>query len=91
VKASHNALVGLFERVESVLGKLAIYNQLSLTTEMAKVLAKIMAESLCILSIATKEVKRKLSSESFLDMLNPSRLSYSVRNIFQETIRKDGY
>ena len=65
MKASHNALVGLFERVESVLGQLALCTQLSFTTEMVKVLVKIVTEVLCILSIAMKELKRKLSSESF--------------------------
>ena len=65
MKASHNALVGLFERVESVLGQLALCTQLSFTTEMVKVLVKIVTEVLCILSVAMKELKRKLSSESF--------------------------
>ena len=65
MKASHIALVELFERMESVLGQLALRTQLSFTTEMVKVLVKLVTEVLCILSIAIKELKRKLSSESF--------------------------
>ena len=70
MKASHDALVELFERIESFFERLAVYTQISLTTEMVGVLVKIMAEILSILSIATKEVKRKRASESFLSKLH---------------------
>jgi len=66
VRASHEALVELFERIESFFKRLAVYTQISLTTEMVGVLVKIVAEVLSILSIATKEVKRKRASELFL-------------------------
>ena len=54
----------LFEHIESFFKRLGVYNQISLTTEMAEVLVKIVIELLSILSIATKEVKRPLASES---------------------------
>jgi hypothetical protein len=66
VRASHDALVELFQRIESFFRRLAIYTQISLTTEMARVLVKIVTEVLSILSIATKEVKRKRASELVL-------------------------
>ncbi len=66
MRASHEALVELFERIESFFKRLAVYTQISLTTEMVGVLVKIVAEVLSILSIATKEVKRKRASELFL-------------------------
>ncbi|KAH9177910.1 hypothetical protein EDB89DRAFT_2188557 [Lactarius sanguifluus] len=59
VRASHDALVELFEHIENFFMRLGVYTQISLTTEMAGVLVKIMTEVLSILSIATKEVKRK--------------------------------
>ena len=59
-------LVELFERIESFFKRLGTYTHISLTTEMAEVLVKIMSEVLSILSIATKEVNRKRASESFL-------------------------
>ncbi|KAI9429998.1 hypothetical protein H4582DRAFT_1592548 [Lactarius indigo] len=59
VRASHGAIIDLFERVESFFKRLGVYNQISLTTEMAEVLVKIVIELLSILSIATKEVKRR--------------------------------
>ena len=53
----------LFEHIENFFKRLGVYNQISLTTEMAEVLVKIVIELLSILSIATKEVKRPLASE----------------------------
>ncbi|KAI9430056.1 hypothetical protein H4582DRAFT_2064231 [Lactarius indigo] len=58
VRTSYDALVELFERIESFFRRLGVYTQISLTTEMAGVLVKITTEVLSILSIATKEVKR---------------------------------
>ncbi|KAH9017547.1 hypothetical protein EDB84DRAFT_691187 [Lactarius hengduanensis] len=58
-RASHGAIIDLFERVESFFKRLGVYTQVSLTTEMAEVLVKIVIELLSILSIATKEVKRR--------------------------------
>ena len=66
MRTSHDALVELFERIESFFKRLGVYTQVSLTSEMAEVFAKIVAEVLSILSIATKEVKRKRASESYL-------------------------
>jgi hypothetical protein len=77
VKASHDALVELFERIEGFFGRLALYTQVSFTTQMAGVLVKIVTEVLCILSIATKEVKRKRTSELFLhDMLHANHFYF---------------
>ena len=70
MKASHDALVELFERIESFFGRLAIYTQVLLTTEMVGVLVKIVTEILSILSIATKEVTRKRASELLLQHLH---------------------
>ncbi|KAH9033709.1 hypothetical protein EDB83DRAFT_1829530 [Lactarius deliciosus] len=58
-RASHAAIIDLFERIESFFKRLGVYTQTSLTTEMAEVLVKIVIELLSILSIATKEVKRR--------------------------------
>ena len=58
-------MIDLFERVESFFKRLEVYNQISLTTKMAEVLVKIVIELLSILSIATKEVRRRRASELF--------------------------
>ncbi len=63
MNASYDALVELFERLESFFKRLGVYTQISLTTEMTEVFVKIVAEVLSILSIATKEVKRTRASE----------------------------
>lgn len=66
MRASHDAFVGLFERIEKFVKPLGDYAQISLTTEMAEVFVKITAEMLSILSIATREVTRWRASESLL-------------------------
>jgi hypothetical protein len=91
VRASHDALVELFERIESFFKRLGVYTQVSLTAEMAEVFVKIVAEVLSILSIATKEVKRKRASKLLQDILYTGPFSYLIRNLFQETVGSDRY
>ena len=52
---------------------------------------KIVAEVLSILSIATKEVKRKRASEFLQDIRHTLLSSYLIRNLFQETVGTDRY
>ena len=66
MRASHDALVELFERIETFFKPLGDHAQIPLTKEMAEVFMKITAEVLSILSIATKEVGRWQASENSL-------------------------
>ena len=91
MRASHDALLELFERIENFFKRLGVYTQVSMTAEMAEVFVKIAAEVLTILSIATKEVKRKRASEFLRDIRQSLLSSYSIRNLFQETVRTDRY
>ena len=52
---------------------------------------KIVAEVLSILSIATKEVKRKRASKFPRDIRQTLLSAYPIRNIFQETVGTDRY
>jgi hypothetical protein len=70
VRASHSAIIDLFERIESFFKRLEVYTEISLTTKMAEVLVKIVIELLSILSIATKEVRRRRASESEREILH---------------------
>ena len=65
MKASHDALGELFERIDSFFKRLRVHTQISLTGEMKEVFVSIMVEVLSILSIATKEMKRTRASEFF--------------------------
>ena len=56
VMASHDTLVKLFERIQFFLQRLAIYTEMSLTTEMTELLGKIMGELLSILALSTKQM-----------------------------------
>ncbi|KAH8989208.1 hypothetical protein EDB86DRAFT_2831707 [Lactarius hatsudake] len=57
-KASHEALIDLFELVGSFLKRLKIYSGIPLTTEIHEVFGRIMVEILSILALSTKEIER---------------------------------
>jgi hypothetical protein len=92
VRASYDALVELFERIESFFKNFGVYTQISFTLEMAEVVVKIAIEVLSILSIATKEVNRRRSSMWIIIFVlgTYSPLCF-IRNIFWETVRKGRY
>ena len=53
----------IFERIEMFFRRLEIYTQVPPTTEMMDIIVQIMVEVLCILGIATKEIKQSRTSE----------------------------
>ena len=66
VRASQDTLVEIFARIEGYFHRLQIYTAVSATAEMMEIIVKIMVEVLCILGIATKEIKQGRASESFV-------------------------
>ena len=64
-RASHGAIIDLFEYIENKFWPFRGGTQISLNMEMAEVFVRILTELLFILSIATKEVKRLRASELF--------------------------
>ncbi|KAH9026549.1 hypothetical protein EDB84DRAFT_337595 [Lactarius hengduanensis] len=90
VRASHGAIINLFERIESFFKRLGVYTQISLTTEMAEVLVKIVIELLSILSIATKEVKRRRAKLFARRLLGRTDIEDALRrldNLIQEEVQ----
>ena len=63
VHGGQETLIDIFERIESFLQRLSIYTEVPLTTEMMDIIARVMAEVLSILGIATKEFKQGRMSE----------------------------
>ena len=63
VQASQDALIDIFERIESFFQRLEIYTEVAPTTEMIDIIVKIMVEVLSILGIATKKVKKGCMSK----------------------------
>jgi len=66
VRASQDALIDIFERIEMFFRCLEVYTQVSPTTEMMDIIIQIMVEVLSILRIATKEIKQGRLSECLL-------------------------
>ena len=64
VSASYDALVDLFESIESFLARLDIYTKIPLTAVMTDIVIKIMVEVLNTLALATKQVKQGRLRES---------------------------
>ena len=62
-------LIELFDRIQGFFGRLNTYTEVPPTRAMMDVLAKIMAEVLAILAVATKGMKeRRASGSIFFDM-----------------------
>ncbi|KAH9023704.1 hypothetical protein EDB84DRAFT_1678242, partial [Lactarius hengduanensis] len=57
--ASRDALIELFDRIEDFFVRLQTYTEVPPTTEMTNVMGKILAETLSMLAIATKEMKQR--------------------------------
>jgi hypothetical protein len=68
--ANHDILVELFERIESFFKRVKMHTEDAPSPELTDALAKIMAEVLLILAVATKGMKKKWWSKSiFCDEL----------------------
>ena len=66
--AAYDPLVNMFERVENFLRRMDIYTKIELTPVMDEYVAKIMAELLSVLALATKQItQRRLSKSSLAD------------------------
>ena len=63
VRASHETLLDIFERVRMFFRRLEMYTEVPLTTEMTDVIIEIMAEVLSLLGIVTKGIKQSRASE----------------------------
>ena len=69
--ASRDALIALFEKIKDFFVRLKTYTEFPLTVEMTNVMGKIMAEVLCMLAIATKEMKQG-QTDVFISFAEPS-------------------
>ncbi|KAH8995230.1 hypothetical protein EDB86DRAFT_1183432 [Lactarius hatsudake] len=81
VRASHSAIIDLFERIESFFKRLEVYTEISLTTGMVEVLVKIVIELLSILSTATKEVKRRRAKLFFRKLLGRTDIKDALNRL----------
>ena len=63
IRASHDTLIDIFERMETFFQRLEIYTRVSPPPEMIDMIVKIMVEVLSVLGIATKEMKQGRTSK----------------------------
>ena len=90
ITASYDSLADLLESIENILSRLNIFTLIPLTSEMDEIVVKIMAELLCTLALATRELEQGRPSESIPANVSPKthfteRISVkSARNVFGE-------
>ena len=87
-------LADLFERIQFFLKRLGVHTRITPTKDMVEILVNIIVEVLDILAIATKEVQQSRTSKPYIQYIRTSTdrpISYSNRDISEETRRKDGY
>jgi hypothetical protein len=58
VRASHDTLIEIFERIETFFQRLEIYTRVSPPPEMIDIIVRIMVEVISILGMATKEMNQ---------------------------------
>ena len=63
VRASHDTLLDIFERIEMFFRRLEVYTEVEPTEEMMDMMVQITVEVLSIVGIATKELKQGRMSE----------------------------
>ena len=85
----YDALVDIFECIESFLGRFKIYTEIPLTSAMTGIITKIMVELLSVLALATKQINMGRFS-MFVLAHNHISLNRS-REIRKEIFRRKGH
>ncbi|KAI0284464.1 hypothetical protein BC826DRAFT_1109708 [Russula brevipes] len=85
VRASQDTLVDIFERIEGYFRRLEIYTAVSPTAEMMDIVVKIMVEVLCILGIATKEIKQSRAKKYMKKLIGRTDLEDALKSLDELT------
>jgi hypothetical protein len=88
LRAGQDALVDIFERIETFFRRLEIYTSVPPNEEMVDAITAIMVEVLSILAIATKEIRQGRTSKSLRSEIVAIDRDI-LRKISQEACRKD--
>jgi hypothetical protein len=89
VSASYDAIVDLFESIETFLRRLDIYIKIPSTFAMTEIIVKILIELLSTLGLATKHVKQGRLSKSIIFPNTVRRASTCLREIRKEVTRRE--
>ncbi|KAN0127782.1 hypothetical protein V8E53_014395, partial [Lactarius tabidus] len=79
--ASGDVLIELFDKIENFFIRLQTYTEVAPTAAMTNVMGKIMAEVLCMLAIATKEMKQKRSKTFFKKLIGRNDIEDSLQKL----------
>ncbi|KAH9054766.1 hypothetical protein EDB87DRAFT_1419773 [Lactarius vividus] len=81
VRASHDALVDLFGRIEGFFKRLKVYTETSSTSGFAEVLVNVVVEVLNILSIATKEMEQSRAKTYLKKLVGRADIEDSLKRL----------
>lgn len=81
VKASYNAVVDVFECIETFLSRLEIYTEVQPTPVMMEIVVKIMVELLAVLALATKQINQGRFSRSSCLCIILSSTNWWIRSL----------
>ncbi|KAN0141624.1 hypothetical protein V8E53_000086, partial [Lactarius tabidus] len=79
--ASRDALIELFDKIENFFIRLQTYTEVPPTAAMTNVMGKIMAEVLCLLAIATKEMKQKRTKTFFKKLIGRNEIEDALQKL----------
>ncbi|KAN0127791.1 hypothetical protein V8E53_014404, partial [Lactarius tabidus] len=79
--ASRDALIELFDKIENFFIRLQTYTEVPPTAAMTNVVGKIMAEVLCLLAIATKEMKQKRTKTFFKKLIGRNEIEDALQKL----------
>ncbi|KAI0290289.1 hypothetical protein BC826DRAFT_1176909 [Russula brevipes] len=88
VRASQDTLVDIFGRIEGYFRRLEIYTTVSPTAEMMDIIVKIMVEVLCILGIATKEIKQGRAKKYVKKLTGRTDLEDALKKLDKLTLEE---
>ena len=75
MRASYDALVDIFECIESFFKRLMVYTEIPPTPAMTEVLVKILTEILSVLALATKQINQGRFSKSILFIVDKTHVA----------------
>ncbi|KAI0249185.1 hypothetical protein BJV78DRAFT_720780 [Lactifluus subvellereus] len=81
VGASQDALIDLFDRIETFFERLETYVQVRLTEAMKNLIIKIMVEILGILAIATKEIKQRWAKRYIKQLVGRTDIEDALKRL----------
>ncbi|KAH9169589.1 hypothetical protein EDB89DRAFT_1455698 [Lactarius sanguifluus] len=88
VSASYDALLELFECIGNFLKRLQIYTNITLSPLMTEIIAKIMAELICVLALAKKQIRQGRLKQFAKKLMGNTEIEGILRRLDRLTLEE---